>query len=114
MDERTVTIIYKNYRGETRERHIVPERLWYGATDWHPEPQWVMDALDVEKGEVRSFAMQDIQRWQNGTVGLDEEECRPRETVTPEQAAAFMAMVRTFPHPAEVERRAVYTEDELG
>jgi len=58
-----VSILYTNYRGETAIRRIVPQRLWFGATTWHPEEGWLLDAVDVEKGEVRSFAMKDVKAW---------------------------------------------------
>lgn len=58
-----VRIVYTNYRGETAIRLIVPERIHHGATEWHPEPQWLLDAFDVEKDATRSFAMKDIRAW---------------------------------------------------
>jgi predicted DNA-binding transcriptional regulator YafY len=56
----TVCIRYRNYRGETAVRRIQPRHIWFGATSWHPEPQWLMDALDLDKGAERSFALSDI------------------------------------------------------
>ncbi len=35
-------------------------RLSYGSTEWHREPQWLLEALDVEKGAVRMFAVRDM------------------------------------------------------
>jgi len=62
-DEKAVRILYTNYRGETGVRIIIPEKLFFGSTEWHPEPQWLLEALDVEKGEKRSFAMKDVRAW---------------------------------------------------
>lgn len=62
-EERAVRILYTNYRGETGLRRIVPERIHFGSTEWHSEPQWLLDALDVEKNAKRSFAMKDIRAW---------------------------------------------------
>lgn len=62
-DKQTVSILYTNYRGETAIRRIVPKRIWFGKTDWHPEEQWIMDAFDLEKNADRSFAMRDIKAW---------------------------------------------------
>ena len=53
-------ISYTNYRQETRERIILPKEIGYGSTQWHPEEQWLLKAVDVEKGEDRDFAMSDI------------------------------------------------------
>ena len=36
--EKAVRVVYTNYRQETSERTILPERLWFGSTPWHPEP----------------------------------------------------------------------------
>jgi predicted DNA-binding transcriptional regulator YafY len=55
-----VSIRYRNYRGEEGIRRIRPSHIWFGSTSWHPEPQWLMDAVDLEKGAERSFALADI------------------------------------------------------
>jgi hypothetical protein len=36
-------------------------RLWFGHTDWHPEPQWMLDAIDVDRNVERSFALRDVE-----------------------------------------------------
>jgi predicted DNA-binding transcriptional regulator YafY len=58
-----IRLVYKNHRGETSERRILPTRVWFGETEWHPGAQWLLDAIDVEKGELRSFAVKDIAWW---------------------------------------------------
>lgn len=60
---KAVSIVYTNYRGETARRKIVPRRLWYGATRWHPDEQWLLDAFDIEKASARSFALRDIKSY---------------------------------------------------
>jgi hypothetical protein len=55
-----LTFTYRNHRGETAVRRVVPIRVWYGHTDWHPDPQWLMDAHDLDRGEVRTFALADM------------------------------------------------------
>jgi len=52
--------VYTNWQGVKGFRRVLPLRLRFAATEWHPEPQWLMDALDVDKGEERSFAMNDM------------------------------------------------------
>jgi hypothetical protein len=42
--------------------------MWFGATEWHPKPQWFLHAVDVEKGEARDFAMADIKAWGQAAV----------------------------------------------
>jgi predicted DNA-binding transcriptional regulator YafY len=58
-----IRIEYINYRGERSLRLIVPQHCYFAEVDWHPGTQWILDAWDVDKGAVRSFAMRDIQRW---------------------------------------------------
>ncbi|MFK4131922.1 hypothetical protein ACI2KR_06460 [Pseudomonas luteola] len=55
-----LTFGYTNYRGEYSVRNAIPSRIYFGATDYHPEPQWLMEAHDLEKGALRVFAMNDI------------------------------------------------------
>ena len=55
-----VTLTYTNYRGETAQRAIIPKGVWFGWTDWHPEPQWLLTAFDVEKQADRDFALKDF------------------------------------------------------
>ena len=52
-----VTLAYTNYRGERRDRRILPRTIYFGATEWYPEPQWILCAWDVDKGAVRDFAL---------------------------------------------------------
>lgn len=61
--DHVVMIRYTNYRGETADRRIVPQAIRFASTEWHPEPQWLLDAIDLDKGAARSFAMRDIQSW---------------------------------------------------
>lgn len=53
-------ITYTNYRGETAERTITPKRVWYGISDWHPEPHWFLTAFDHDKNADRDFALRDF------------------------------------------------------
>lgn len=55
-----VEIGYTNYRGEFAVRCILPLAFWYGSTDWHPEPQWLVKAYDADKGAERDFAFKDF------------------------------------------------------
>jgi predicted DNA-binding transcriptional regulator YafY len=61
--ERSVQIDYTNYRGERGFRRIYPLRLIYGSNEFHPEPQWMIEAFDVDRGIPRTFALEDIHEW---------------------------------------------------
>jgi predicted DNA-binding transcriptional regulator YafY len=58
-----VTIIYTNYRDETAPRTVIPDNFWFGETEWHRGAQWFMDAYDVERHVIRSFALADVKSW---------------------------------------------------
>ncbi|MGF7178383.1 hypothetical protein [Azospirillum doebereinerae] len=55
-----LTFTYANWRGETAVRRARPVRVYYGSTEWHSEPQWLMEAYDADKGLLRTFAMRDM------------------------------------------------------
>lgn len=69
-EDRVVVIAYTNWRGEHGERRVVPHRIWYGSTEWHPEPQWMLDAHDLDRDADRSFAMADIHTWRESTLDV--------------------------------------------
>ena len=41
------------------ERVILPTKLYWGFNQWHPEPQWLMDAYDVRLDTNRTYALKD-------------------------------------------------------
>lgn len=55
-----VTFIYRNWRGETRERTVIPHDIYFGEMPHHVGRQWFLNALCCEKGAMRSFAIEDI------------------------------------------------------
>jgi predicted DNA-binding transcriptional regulator YafY len=61
--EKTVTIVYTNYKGKTGVRRIIPKSIFFGHNEWHIEDQWLMNALDLDKNADRTFAMKDIKAW---------------------------------------------------
>lgn len=50
---------YTNYRGEYSERRATPIRFEFQSTEHHPEQQWIMHAMDHDKG-LRAFALADM------------------------------------------------------
>lgn len=55
-----VTFDYANWRGELSFRVAEPISLRHGATEWHPEPQWLLLARDEKRGADREFALDDM------------------------------------------------------
>lgn len=60
MDAET-RIRYKNWKGNTSDRTIVPHFVWYGCTQYHPEHQMLVRATDTAKYEIRDFALKDME-----------------------------------------------------
>ncbi len=61
-----VMIDYTNHAGVRAVREIVPSfdnPMRWGSTEWHPEEQWLLDALDVAKDDLRTFAVANIHGW---------------------------------------------------
>ena len=58
-----VRINYTNWKGVTSDRLIRPLRVRWGTTEWHPEGQWLLDAMDLDKNDIRTFAMKDVHSW---------------------------------------------------
>lgn len=51
---------YENYRGEVGRRTVIPKGMSFGSTEYHTEPQWLLDAWDVDKQADRTFAFSGI------------------------------------------------------
>ena len=51
---------YRNWKGSVSERTARVANLVYGTTEWHPQPQWLVQGFDMEKGAERLFALQDM------------------------------------------------------
>lgn len=58
-----VVIDYTNHRGVRATRVILPARIRFGSSPFHPGIQWLLEAYDLEKMEDRTFAMKDIHSW---------------------------------------------------
>ncbi len=58
-----VWIDYTNYRGYRSWRRIHPLSISFENSEWHPETQWVVEAVDCDKHAVRDFALASIHEW---------------------------------------------------
>lgn len=54
---------YTNYRGVRATRRVTPITIFFGCNQYHPHPQWILRATDMERGVVRDFALRDISNW---------------------------------------------------
>lgn len=76
MKSKRVEILYTNYKGERAWRRILPVKIWFGSTKWHPTTQWFVDAEDLDRNAVRSFALSDIALWRP-EVGIESDDSAP-------------------------------------
>lgn len=59
-----IIIDYTNYKGVRARRRITPKRWSFKSTEQHPVTQWILDAWDLDKEELRSFALTNIHSWE--------------------------------------------------
>lgn len=53
--------VYTNWKGERAPRLAQFEGVQFGSNEYHPEPQFFLKMLCLERGEIRSFAIKDIE-----------------------------------------------------
>ncbi len=58
-----VMIAYTNWRGERRNRPVMPLSIAWTSSKWHPEEQWVLIATDLEDGKQKEFPLANIHGW---------------------------------------------------
>lgn len=73
--EDRVVVLYKNWKGKTDKRVIIPIKSYWGHTEFHTEDQFLLECYDVEKEANRTYAMKDIIKIESvgnhvGAVGL--------------------------------------------
>ena len=51
---------YMNWKGDKAKRRVEVGEFHYGSNEYHKEPQWLMDAYDLDKKLYRMFAMKDM------------------------------------------------------
>lgn len=61
--EEIVKLRYKNWKGEVKVRTVWPMRIWYGSTEYHKDPQWLMKVYDMDKEDYRDYALRDVEEW---------------------------------------------------
>lgn len=70
--EKIVTIDYTNWRG-VRELRLISPIAWHITSNkWHPIRQWMLAAADIDKGELRYFALSGIHAWSEVAAPADE------------------------------------------
>ena len=63
IEDITIKVIYKNWKGETGLRTIIPLSIFYGFNEFHKDEQWLMKVWDFDKEDYRTYALRDIKEW---------------------------------------------------
>lgn len=92
-----LSFMYTNWRGETARRIAILTDIYFGETDYHPEPQWLVKGTDLERGEVRIYALKDIKP-------VDAAKETPRPAPAPPAPSGEPAPVFTMPIKADPAR----------
>jgi predicted DNA-binding transcriptional regulator YafY len=58
---REANIEYTNYKGVRKVYRVMPQQIFPSpGNQWHPEPHWCMEAMDLDRQVVRQFRLSDI------------------------------------------------------
>lgn len=60
---KAIKVRYKNWRGEVANRTIIPQELYWGTTEYHPQEQWLLKVWDVDRNAERVYALQEIEEF---------------------------------------------------
>lgn len=63
QQSQVVTFSYTNYKGILSNRSVQPIEIRFGSTEWHQDAQWLLKAFDLDKNDIREFAVKDIKNW---------------------------------------------------
>ena len=63
LKKKVAAFVYTNYKGQTSIRTVIPLKFYYGCTDYHTEEQWLLEAHDHTKNDIRIFAMKYVRCW---------------------------------------------------
>lgn len=55
-----IEFTYVNWEGETAIREVIVEGLLFGSNNYHTDEQFLLEAFDINKKEMRTFAIKDM------------------------------------------------------
>ena len=91
--DQLVTFEYVNHHGERSTRHVRPIRIFYGFNEWHLEPQWLLEAIDIDRdGQSRTFAIASIESTIQPYVMTDDRWHRGLDWMQTASGKAFFVM----------------------
>ena len=57
LHHQELTFTYANWRGEVGTRRVRPLTVRWGTSDWYKTPQWLLLCWDLDKDDMREFAL---------------------------------------------------------
>ncbi len=54
------SFMYTNWKGRKAMREVMPLKVYWGKTEYHPEEQWLLRAYDYGINDYRDFALKDM------------------------------------------------------
>jgi hypothetical protein len=99
-----VTVDYINYRGERSTRRILPNRIVYGATEYHPRHQWLLEAMDLDKSAMRIFALEDMRFLDATALSSSAAAGSAREVLLVRLRAAAVSVLCSCDNPHSLDR----------
>lgn len=60
LKNKWISFDYVNWEGKSSTRNVIVRSISFGSNQWHQQPQWLMKAWDLDKNEIRLFAMKDM------------------------------------------------------
>ena len=67
LDNKKVRLSYTDWFNETKNYIITPKIMYWGSTNYYPDVQWLMIAVNEETQEEEVFTLRSIHSWiENG------------------------------------------------
>jgi predicted DNA-binding transcriptional regulator YafY len=60
-----VWLDYTNWKGRRAWRRVLPYAISFATTEYHPAPQWLLTADDLDEAAPRTFALRDVHAWRS-------------------------------------------------
>lgn len=101
-------MLYRNWRGEVALRSFTPVNMFFGANEFHPVADWLIEGMDNDKNEVRTFALRGFDM--TNEVSLRDAMIAERDAMLAEMSGALAQLMGTADEPENRNRAAYFKE----
>lgn len=56
---------YLNWKNIESKRFVIPQSITFTSNEYHPTPEWLMKAYDLERKALRTFSLKKIKKYYN-------------------------------------------------